>query len=450
MLNFNLTPAQLELQSRAREFALKEVLPVSWQYDEKDEVPLFLLEKAFETGLINGDIPEQYGGRGAGLIDAALVTEEVAAACPGIATSLFDNSLGIIALTLSSNEALKERIFSHILREFKLICFATSEPTMGSDVAGMDCRAIPDGEDYILNGTKYWVTNGGIADYQVIFASTNPALKHKGIGAFLVDRNWEGVSAGRPILKLGQRCSNTAAIHLKDVRVPKGNIIALPGEGFLLAMRTFGRTRPIIGAFAVGAARSAMEYAIDYAKKRHTFGAAISSYQAIQFKIADMFQKVETARLLVWKAAWEADQGLDPTISASITKFYATEKALEVVNEALQIMGGYGYTRMFPVEKLFRDTRVFPIYEGTSEIQRLIVSAHALFSYKPVMPPLDDIPMLKEWDRAESADMKNKTRTAWRCRICGYIHYDPDPPEVCPYCFFPKSIFKKVWPVGVI
>ncbi len=449
MLNFTLTPEQLELRQKARSFALKEVLPVSWQYDEKDEVPLFLLKKAFDAGLMNGGIPKEYGGQGAGLIEAALVTEEIAAACPGIATSLFDNSLGLLPLILSNNKSLKQRILPEIAQEFKLICFAASEPTMGSDVAGMGCRAESDGEDYILNGTKYWITNAGVADYQVIFASIDPALKHKGIGAFLVERNWEGVSVGKPIPKIGQRCSNTAGIHLKDVRVSRGNVIAPPGEGFLLAMRTFGRTRPIIGAFAVGAARSAMEYAIDYAKKRHTFGAVIANNQAIQFKIAEMFEKMETARLLVWKAAWEADQGIDPSISASIAKVYAAEKALEVVNEAMQIFGGYGYTRMFPVEKLLRDTRLFAIYEGTSEIQRVILSAHALFSYKPVMPPLEDLPMLRAWDSSDSPEPDPGAKTAWRCRVCGHIHYGPEPPDACPYCFFPKTMFKKVWPVAV-
>ncbi|MFH0789532.1 MAG: acyl-CoA dehydrogenase family protein [Pseudomonadota bacterium] len=446
MLNFSLTPEQLELRNQARDFALKEVLPVSWHYDEKDETPLFLLKKAFEAGLMNGNIPQQYGGRGYGLVEAALVTEEIAAACPGIATSIFDNSLGLEPLILSKNEPLKRRILSEIVKEFKMICFATSEPTMGSDVAGMHCSATPDGEDFILNGTKYWITNAGIADYLVIFATVNPASLHQGIGAFLVDRKWEGVSVGRAIPKLGQRCSNTAGIHLKDVRVSGENIIAPPGEGFVLAMNTFGRTRPIIGAFAVGAARSAMEYAMDYAKKRRTFGKTLSNYQAIQFKIAEMYQKVETSRLLVWKAAWEADQGMDPTASASIAKMVATEKALEVVNEALQIFGGFGYTKMFPVEKLLRDTRLFSIYEGTSEVQRIILSTQALFSYQPIMPALEDLPLLREWDLADPERSATEGETAWRCRMCGHIHYGPQPPEECPYCFFPGTAFKKVWP----
>ncbi len=446
MLNFNITPEQLEIQNRAREFALKEVLPASWYYDEKDEAPLFILKKAFEAGIMNTDIPKKFGGQGFGLIEAALITEEIAAACPGIATSIFDNSLGMEPLILSDNERLKDKILPEIAKEFKLICFATSEPTMGSDVAGIRCNASQDGEDYILNGTKYWVTNAGIADYLVIFATINPASQHQGLCAFLVDRKWEGVSIGKSIPKLGQRCSNTAGIHLKDVRVPKENILAPPGKGFVLAMHTFSRTRPIIGAFAVGAARAAMEYAIDYAKKRQTFGAALSNYQTLQFKIADMYQKVDTARLLVWKAAWETDQGMNPTVSASMAKFYSSEKALEVVNDALQIFGGYGYTKMFPVEKLLRDTRLFSIYEGTSEIQRIIVSNHALFSYKPVMPALEDLPILREWDLADANNKEKDGQIAWRCRMCGYIHYGPEPPEECPYCFFPKLAFKQVWP----
>ena len=201
---------------------------------------------------------------------------------------------------------------------------------------------------------------------------------------------------------------NTVGLNFKDVRVPKENVVAPPGEGFMLAMQTFARTRPAIGAFAVGTARSAMEYAIDYAKKRRAFGTKIANFQAIQHKIAEMFQKVETSRLLVWKSAWEADQGLDPTIAASIAKFYSTEAALEVANEALQIFGGYGYTKMFPIEKLLRDARLFRIYEGTSEIQRYIVSGYAMNAYQPVMPPLEELPIHREMDLATLWENRGK------------------------------------------
>ncbi|MHB8909704.1 MAG: acyl-CoA dehydrogenase family protein [Syntrophales bacterium] len=445
MLQFDLSPEQRALQAKVREFAIREILPAVWHYDETGEIPLFLLKKAFDAGFMNGDIPVKYGGQGLGLMDAAILTEEIAAACSGVATSIFDNSLGMAPLILGENESLRAKYLPLIAREFKRICFATSEPTMGSDVAGMRCKAEKAGDDYILNGTKYWITNAGVADYMTVFATVDPEKQHEGIGAFLVESDWEGVSVGKPIPKLGQRCSNTAGINFRNVRVPKENIIAEPGKGFVLAMKTFSRTRPIIGAFAVGAARSAMEFAIDYAKKRRVFGTRLSNFEALQFKIAEMYQKVETSRLLVWKGAWEADSGIDPTISASISKFYATEAAMEVVNDALQIFGGYGYTRMFPIEKLLRDIRLFSIYEGTSEVQRLIVSGYVLNSYKPAMPPLEDLPLIRETDLNDPAA---KGATAWRCRMCGHIHYGEEPPEECPSCFFPKTAFKKVWPAA--
>lgn len=445
MLQFELSPQQKELQAKVRDFALREILPAVWHYDEKDEIPLFLLQKAFDAGFMNSDIPVKYGGKGLGLMDAAVLTEEISAVCPGVATSIFDNSLGMAPIILSDNDPLKEKVLPIIAREFKRICFATSEPVMGSDVAGMRCKAEKRGDDYILNGTKYWITNAGVADYMTVFATIDPEKQHEGIGAFLVEKDWEGVFVGKSIPKLGQRCSNTAGLNFKNVRVPKENVIAEPGKGFVLAMKTFSRTRPIIGAFAVGAARSAMEYAIDYAKKRKAFGTRLSNFEAIQFKIAEMYQKVETSRLLVWKGAWEADSGIDPTISASIAKFYATEAAMEVVNDALQIFGGYGYTKMFPIEKLLRDIRLFSIYEGTSEVQRLIVSGHVLNNYKPVMPPLEDLPLIRGLDLNEPSA---KDAPAWRCRMCGHIHYGQEPPEECPYCFFPKTAFKKIWPAA--
>jgi acyl-CoA dehydrogenase len=445
MLNFSLSPEQLEVQKRAREFALNELLPVAWYFDEKNETPLFVLEKAFDAGLMNTDIPATYGGKGYGMLEGILLTEEIAAVCSGFATSIFDNSLGLEPLILSDNESLKQAFLPTFAKEFKLVCFATSEPTMGSDVSGIRCEAKPEGNDYILNGTKYWITNGGIADYISVFATVDPKSQHEGICAFLVDMNSDGVIRGEHIPKLGQRTSNTTGVNFNNVRVPKEHVLAPPGEGFVLAMKTFSRTRPAVGSLAIGAARSAMEFAIDYAKKRRVFGTKISNYQAIQFKIAEMYQKIETARLLIWKAAWESDSGMDPTISASMAKFYSTEAALEIVNDALQVFGGYGYTKLFPLEKLLRDTRLFTIYEGTSEIQRLIVSGHAMHAYRPVMPPLEDLPMLKDMG-SDDMSPPGKETTAWRCRMCGHVHHGDTPPDHCPYCFFPKSTFKKVWP----
>jgi acyl-CoA dehydrogenase len=446
MLDFTLSPEQIELRGRARNFALKEMLPVAAYYDELNDLPVDILKKAFHEGLINCGIPREYGGHGYGLIEVAVITEELSAACSGLATSMFDNDLGLMPIILSDNELLKKKYLPIVAGEPKFICFATSEPLMGSDVAGMRCRAEKKGNDYLLNGTKYWITNAGVADYMSVFATVDPKSRHEGVCAFLVERNWEGVTVGGHIPKMGQRASNTAGINFKNVRVPAENVLAEPGKGFVLAMKTFSRTRPSIGAFAVGAARSAMEFAIDYVKKRQAFGMKLENFEAIQMKIAEMYQKVETSRLMVWKASWDADNGIDPTIDSSIAKFYTTEAAFEVASEAMQVAGGYGYTKMFPFEKILRDIRLLMIYEGTSEIQRVVVAGHALNSYQPVMPQLEDLPLLRAEEGGVDFDKKMKGKTAWRCRICGHIHYGPVPPAECPSCFFPSTAFKKIWP----
>ncbi|MFX1356429.1 MAG: acyl-CoA dehydrogenase family protein [Promethearchaeota archaeon] len=385
-MEFSLTEQQKELKKRAREFAIREVLPVARKYDESEEFPLPVIKKAWEEGLLNLGIPKQYGGHGYGLLDSCLVVEEISSACPGIATSVFDNNLGAEPIIIGGNDEQKERILRDLVNDFKLIAFATSEPTMGSDVASMKCRAEKDGEEYILNGAKFWITNGGFADYITVFATIDPEKKHKGIAAFIVDTKTEGVRLGKHIPKLGQRSSNTVAVSLKNVRIPKENILAKPGRGFVLAMQTFAHTRPAIGAFAVGCARSAMEYAIDYANKREAFGRPIGNYQVIQHKIAEMYKNIEAARLLTHKAAWEADQGMDNNISSSIAKAFASDVAMEVTTEAIQIYGGYGYLRTYPVEKLFRDAKLYQIYEGTSEIQRIILARHAMKRYEHGMP----------------------------------------------------------------
>ena len=387
-MDFFLTERQKELQEKAREFAIREVLPVARKYDESEEFPIDVIKKAHEEGLLNLAIPKKYGGPGYGLLDACIVVEEISAACPGIATSIFDNNLGAEPIIIGGNEEQKERILTDIIKNFKLIAFATSEPGIGSDVAGMKCRAEKDGDGYILNGNKFWITNGGFADYIIVFATIDPEKKHKGIGAFIVDAKSDGVRLGKHIPKLGQRASNTVAVGLKNVKIPKENVLAKPGRGFVLAMQTFAHTRPAIGAFAVGCARSAMEYAIDYANRRKAFGREIGKYQAIQFKIAEMYKDIEAARLLTYKAAWEADQGIDNNLSSSVAKAFASDIVMKVTMEAIQIFGGFGYLRTYPVEKLFRDAKLYQIYEGTSEIQRIIISRFVMKQYRHAMPPL--------------------------------------------------------------
>ncbi len=385
-MDFMLTEEQKALQKKTREFAIREVLPVARKYDESEEFPLPVIKKAWEEGLLNLGIPKEYGGPGYGLLSSCIVVEEISSACPGIATSIFDNNLGAEPIVIGGNEEQKQRILSELINEFKLIAFATSEPTMGSDVAGMKCLAEKDGDEYILNGTKFWITNGGFADYISVFATVDPEKKHKGIAAFIVDTKSEGVKLGKHIPKLGQRSSNTVSVVLKDVRIPKKNVLAKPGRGFVLAMQTFAHTRPAIGAFACGCARSAMEYSIDYAQKRETFGRPIGNYQVIQQKIADMYKDIEAARLLTYKAAWEADQGMDNNLSSSIAKAFASDVAMNVTTEAIQIFGGYGYLRTYPVEKLFRDAKLYQIYEGTSEIQRIVISRFVMKNYEHAMP----------------------------------------------------------------
>ncbi len=387
-MDFVLTEEQKALQKKAREFAIREVLPIARKYDESEEFPLDVIKKAWEERLLNLGIPKEYGGPDYGLLDACIVVEEISSACPGIATSIFDNNLGAEPIVIGGNEEQKQRILTEIVNEFKLIAFATSEPTMGSDVASMKCHAEKDGDGYILNGNKFWITNGGYADYITIFATIDPEKKHKGIAAFIVDSKSEGVKLGKQIPKLGQRSSNTVSVGLKDVRIPKENILAKPGRGFVLAMQTFAHTRPAIGAFAIGCARSAMEYSIDYAHKREAFGRPIGNYQVIQEKIANMYKDIEAARLLTYKAAWEADQEIDNNLSSSIAKAFASDVAMNVTTEAIQIFGGYGYLRTYPVEKLFRDAKLYQIYEGTSEIQRIVISRFVMKRYEHAMPYL--------------------------------------------------------------
>ncbi|MFX1390168.1 MAG: acyl-CoA dehydrogenase family protein [Promethearchaeota archaeon] len=387
-MDFMLTEEQKALQKKARQFAIDEVLPVARKYDESEEFPLPVIKQAWEDGLLNLGIPKEYGGHGYGLLSSCIVVEEISSACPGIATSIFDNNLGAEPIVIGGNQEQKQRILSELINEFKLIAFATSEPSMGSDVAGMKCLAQKDGDEYILNGTKFWITNGGHADYITVFATVDPEKKHKGIAAFIVDTKSEGVRLGKHIPKLGQRSSNTVSVGLKDVRIPKENVLAKPGRGFVLAMQTFAHTRPAIGAFAIGCARSAMEYSMDYAQKREAFGRPIGNYQVIQEKIANMYKDIEAARLLTYKAAWEADQGMDNNLSSSIAKAFASDVAMNVTTEAIQIFGGYGYLRTYPVEKLFRDAKLYQIYEGTSEIQRIVISRFAMKTYEHAMPYL--------------------------------------------------------------
>ncbi|MFX1466310.1 MAG: acyl-CoA dehydrogenase family protein [Promethearchaeota archaeon] len=383
-LDFNLTKEQLALQKRAREFAIKEVIPVSRKYDLSAEFPQELYKNAFDYGFLNLTVPKIYGGPGHGILENCLVFEEIAAADPGITTSMFISNVGLEPILLGGTNEQKEHFLLPFTKELMFASFATSEFGMGSDVAGIQTTARIEGDEVILNGSKMWVTNAGYSSIISLFCRLEGTKRHEGITAVVVPTNIQGLSVGEPIPKMGHRASDTRYIKLDEVRVPKENILGKPGKAFVLAMKTFAHTRPIIASFACGVARAAMEYAIAYAKQREAFESKIADFQAIQFMIADMKINYEAARLLTWKAAWEADQGMDNNISASCAKAFATDYGMKTASDALQIFGGYGYSTSYLIEKLFRDARVYQIYEGTSQIQRLIIGRWMLSKYDPI------------------------------------------------------------------
>lgn len=384
MVDFSLTKEQQVLQLKAREFAIKEIIPVSRKYDKSGDFPYEVLQKAFDQGLMNTVFPKEIGGPDLGIFENCLIVEETAAADPGITTSLFDNCLGAEPILIGGTTEQKERLLSPLTKELKFIAFATSEPGMGSDVAGIATTARLEGDDIILNGRKMWITNGGVASLMSTFCRLEGTKRHNGITGVVVPMDVEGVKVGKPISKMGHKASNTVMVRLDEVHVPKENVLGEPGKSFPIAMQTFAHTRPTIGAFACGMARGAMEYAIAYARRRKAFESKLANFQAIQFMIADMKMNYEAARLLTWNSAWEADQGRDNTISASIAKAFASDNGMKTVSDALQIFGGYGYTTNYLIEKLFRDAKLYQIYEGTNQIQRMVVGRFMLSKYAPI------------------------------------------------------------------
>jgi len=383
MIGFDLTPDQKILQGKARRFTQEVILPVAAKHDRDGTFPLDIMEKAHQEGFFTPLVPKKYGGRGLGVLDNCIISEELAAGCMGIYVSIFVSTLALYPIIMFGTEEQKERFLRPFCSKFSIASYCLSEYTMGSDPASMRTTAIPDGDHYILNGTKMWITNGGYADFYLVFATTDPQKRHRGIISLIVPSRLEGVSHGEPIDKMGQRASNTTAVTFKNVRVPKENLLAGVGEGFKKAMVALDITRPMIAIGAVGIARSAMELAIQYAKKRIQFGVPIAQHQSIQFMLADMAKDIEAARLLVYKAAWLADQGVRNSKEAAIAKAFAADVAMRVTTDAVQIYGGMGYTKWHPVEKLMRDAKVIQIYEGSAQIMRLIISRQLLRGINP-------------------------------------------------------------------
>ncbi len=377
MVDFTLTDEQKNLRELAHDFAEKEIRPVAWEYDKDGHWPQEVLQKAWDVGLMNTHIPEEYGGPGLGYLDGCLIEEELSWGCSGIQTSLGCNGLATAPIMLGGSEEIKKKYLGALTEELKLASFCLTEPDAGSDVSGMRTTAVKRGDKYVINGSKCFITNGSHADYYTVYAKTDKEAGHRGISAFVVEREW-GVVVDKKEDKLGQRASNTATITFNDVEVPAENLLGEENKGFKLAMMTLDRTRPGVAAMATGIARAAFEFATTYSKERVQFGVPIAMHQAIQFMIADMATEIEAARLLTWKSASQLDNGERNTLVSSHAKRFAADTAMKVATDAVQVYGGYGFIKEYPVEKLFRDAKIMQLYEGTSQIQRLVIARETL------------------------------------------------------------------------
>jgi acyl-CoA dehydrogenase len=374
MIDYNLTEEQIALTEMAREFAKNELAPNAAEYDQNHEFPWEIMKKAFDAGFMTCDIPEAYGGGGVSNFDMALISEELSTGCAGMFTSIMAVSLGTTPICLFGSEEQKKKFLVPLCKKMTLASYCLTERESGSDAGSIKTKALKDGNDYVLNGSKCFITNAGVAELFVVFAKTSPAKGARGMSAFIVSKGTPGLSIGKVEDKMGHRASNTAEIFFEDCRVPAENILGRPGLGFIIAMKTFDKTRSSVGAAAVGIARAAMQHAIAYAKTRRQFGKPLALYQMTQAKIADMAMEIQAARHLVWHAAWLHDQGKPCSRESAMAKCFATDVAMRVTTEAVQIFGGYGYMRDYPVEKLMRDAKLLQIYEGTNEIQRLIIA----------------------------------------------------------------------------
>ena len=377
MVDFTLTDEQKALRELAHDFAVKEIRPVAWEYDKDSIWPQAIIEKAHEVGLMNVHVPEEYGGPGLSYLDGCLIEEEISWGCSGIGTSLGANGLAAAPVSLGGSEEVKAEYYGELVDGPTLASFCLTEPDAGSDVSGMRTRAKKSGDKYVLNGSKCFITNGGYADWFTVYAKTDKEAGTRGISAFLVERDW-GVTVDKKEDKMGQRASNTATITFNDTEVDARYLLGEENKGFKLAMMTLDRTRPGVAAMATGIARAAFEFATEYSKERVQFGVPIAMHQAIQFMIADMSTKVHLSRLATWNSAVLLDQGKRNTLESSHAKRFAADSAMEVTTDAVQVYGGYGFIKDYPVEKLMRDAKIMQLYEGTSQIQRLVIARETL------------------------------------------------------------------------
>ncbi len=375
MIDFRLTPQQEDMRALARRFAVERVAPVAARHDREESYPAEVIAAAAELGLLNLRVPEAQGGLGLGVLDEAIVGEEIAWGCMGIYTVLMASDLGVTPVALYGDDEQKRRFLAPLVDGTpRLAAFALSEPDAGSDVAAMRARVREDGDELVLDGTKMWISNGALADFTVTFATTDAGGGARASAAVIVPNDAPGLSWRKIEGKLGQRAAPTFEMVMDGVRVPRANLLGEVGDGMRIALGTLDQTRIPVAAGAVGVARRARDEAARYANERHAFGQPIARFQAIAFKLAEMEITVQTARLQTWHAAWRADQGLPCGHEAAIAKAYASDRAFEAASEAIHVLGGYGYVDEYPVQKLMRDVKLNQIYEGTNEIQRLIIA----------------------------------------------------------------------------
>ena len=373
-VSFALTDEQQSLRELVHEFAEKEIRPKAAEYDANSTHPADLIEKAHELGLMNPHVPTEYGGLGLGALEGSLIGEELSWGCSGITVSIVANTLGSAPVMLAGSEEQKRTWLPPLIETPILCSFALTEPNAGSDVSGIQTTAVRRGDEYVINGSKMFITNAGHASWLVVFASTDKSKGRRGLSAFIVPADADGVTIEKHLDKMGQRATDTSAVAFQDVKVPAANRLGEEGDGFKIAMRTLDHTRPGTASGAVGVAQAAYDYAVQYAKERVQFGQPIAINQGVNFLIADMATEIEAARLLAWQAAWLLDNGERATLKSSFAKRFAADTAMKVTTDAVQIFGGYGYIKEYPVEKLMRDAKLFQIYEGTSQIQRLVIA----------------------------------------------------------------------------
>jgi acyl-CoA dehydrogenase len=374
MIDFTFSDEQRQLQEMARKFTKEEITPRASHHDKTGDYPHEIIKKAWGIGLMNTHVPQDFGGLGLGVLEGCIITEELAYGCSGIATAMEANALASAPVIVAGSDELKKEFLGQLISEPLLAAYCVTEPGAGSDVVNIRTQAKKIGNEYVITGSKMWITNASVASWYFVLAVTDPTQKHKGLTGFVVPAHTPGITVGKKEWNMGQRASDTRGITFDQVKIPEKYRLGQDGDGFKIAMSAFDHTRPTVSSAAVGIAKRALDESVQYASERKAFGQLIAGFQAISFMIADMAKDIEAARLLVQKAAWLIDHGQRNTKFAAFAKAFCADVVMRATIDAVQIFGGYGYSEEYPVEKLMRDAKIYQIYEGTSQIQRLIIA----------------------------------------------------------------------------